>query len=132
MNTFIIDLTHGGVKIAIELSKLAKKLKDNENNSEYTLYETIYAYDLYNTLKEEDKLLLQVYNIIILKELLDLFIQNGLLINDDLKRAYTEEELQTLFKEHFDMWHIGLSELSHTMYIDLAEQTKAIYDKIAE
>ena len=72
MNTFIIDLTHGGVKIAIELSKLAKKLKDNENNSEYTLYETIYAYDLYNTLKEEDKLLLQVYNIIILKDLEDL------------------------------------------------------------
>ena len=66
------------------------------------------------------------------EELLDLFIQNGLLINDDLKRAYTEEELQTFFKEHFDMWHIGLSELSHTMYIDLAEQTKAIYDKIAE
>ena len=65
------------------------------------------------------------------EELLDLFIQNGLLINDDLKRAYTEE-LQTLFKEHFDMWHIGLLELSHTMYIDLAEQTKAIYDKIAE
>ena len=38
------------------------------------------------------------------EELLDLFIQNGLVINDDLKEAYTEEELQTLFQEHFDMW----------------------------
>ena len=66
------------------------------------------------------------------EELLDLFIQNGLVINDDLKEAYTEEELQTLFQEHFDMWRTGLSALSHTMYIDLAEQTKAIYDKIAE
>ena len=66
------------------------------------------------------------------EELLDLFIQNGLVINDDLKEAYTEEELQTLFQEHFDMWRAGLSALSHTMYIDLAEQTKAIYDKIAE
>lgn len=71
MNAFIIDLTHGGVKIAIELSKLAKK-PNNENNSKYALYETVYAYDLYNTLKEEDKLLLQVYNIIILKDLDDL------------------------------------------------------------
>ena len=66
------------------------------------------------------------------EELLDLFIQNGLVINDDLKEAYTEEELQTLFQEHFDMWRTGLSALSHTMYIDLAEQAKAIYDKIAE
>lgn len=65
-------------------------------------------------------------------ELLDLFIQNGLVINDDLKEAYTEEELQTLFKEHFDMWHTGLSAHSYTAYIDLAEQTKEIYDKIAE
>lgn len=66
------------------------------------------------------------------KELLDLFIQNGLVINDELKATYTEEELQDLFKERFEMWHIGMSAMSHTMYIDLAEQTKVIYDKIAE
>lgn len=65
-------------------------------------------------------------------ELLDLFIRNGSVINDDLKASYTEEELQVLFKGHFDMWHTGLSALSSTMYIDLAEQTKVIYDKIAE
>lgn len=65
-------------------------------------------------------------------ELLDLFIRNGLVINDDLKASYTEEELQVLFKGHFDMWHTGLSALSSTMYIDLAEKTKVIYDKIAE
>ena len=65
-------------------------------------------------------------------ELLALFVQNGLVIHNDLKRAYTEEELEALFKEHFDIWHLGLSELSHTMYLDLAQQTKAIYDKIAE
>jgi len=66
------------------------------------------------------------------KELLDLFIQNGLVINDDLKASFTEEELQTLFKENFHLWHTGVSAHSHTMYCDLAEQTKAIYDKIAE
>ena len=66
------------------------------------------------------------------KELLDLFIQNGLVIDDDLKTSYTEEELQNLFKENFDLWHTGVSAHSHTMYIDLAEQTKEIYDKITE
>lgn len=66
------------------------------------------------------------------KELLELFIQNGLVINDDLKATYTEEELQTLFKENFDLWHTGVSAHSHTMYIDLAEQTKEVYEKIVE
>lgn len=64
------------------------------------------------------------------KELLDLFIQNGLVINDDLKASFTEEELQKLFKENFHLWHTGVSAHSYTMYIDLAEQTKVIYDKI--
>ena len=65
------------------------------------------------------------------EELLDLFIQNGLVINDDLKASFTDEELQTLFKENFHLWHTGVSARSHTMYCDLAEQTKAIFDKIA-
>ena len=66
------------------------------------------------------------------KELLDIFIKNGLVINDDLKASYTEEELQNLFKENFDLWHTGVSAHSYTMYIDLAEQTKVIFDKITE
>lgn len=66
------------------------------------------------------------------KELLDLFIQNGLVINDDLKNEYEEEELQILFKEHFNMWCKGVSLFSHTIYIDLAEKTKVIYDKLVE
>ena len=65
-------------------------------------------------------------------ELLDLFIQNGLVVNDDLKTSHTEEELQKLFKENFDLWHTGVSAHSYTAFIDLAEQTKVIYDKIAE
>ena len=42
------------------------------------------------------------------EELLDLFIQNGLVISDELKQSYTEEELQSLFKEHFALWHTGV------------------------
>lgn len=66
------------------------------------------------------------------EELLDLFIENGLVINDDLKASYTEEELRATFKEHFALWHTGVSAHSYTAYIDLAEQTKEIYDKITE
>lgn len=66
------------------------------------------------------------------KELLDLFIQNGLVISDEMRASFTEEELQNLFKENFHLWHTGVSAHSYTMYIDLAEQTKVIYDKIAE
>ena len=66
------------------------------------------------------------------EELLNLFIENGLVINDGLKASFTEEEIQILFKEQFDLWHRGISAMSHTMYKDLAEQTKEIYDKITE
>ncbi len=66
------------------------------------------------------------------EELLALFLQNGLTINDDLKASFTEEELQTLFKENFHLWHTGVSAHSHTMYCDLAEQTKAVFDQIME
>ena len=65
------------------------------------------------------------------EELLDLFIQNGLVISDELKQSYTEEELQSLFKEHFALWHTGVVSMDYTVYMDLAEQTKAIFDKIA-
>ena len=42
MDCLVIDLTHGGVKIAISLVKTKK-------------YDTVYAYDIYKTLKPIDK-----------------------------------------------------------------------------
>ena len=66
------------------------------------------------------------------EELLDVFIRNGLVISDELEASFTEEEIQKLFKEQFGLWHIGVSSMSHTMYMDLAEQTKVIYDKITD
>lgn len=41
MDALVIDATHGGVKLAIEFSKLGK-------------YESVFLYDIYNTLKEEE------------------------------------------------------------------------------
>ena len=65
-------------------------------------------------------------------ELLDLFIQNGLIISDELKQSFTEEELQSLFKDNFALWHTGESLMDYTAYIDLAEQTKTIYESIVD
>ena len=48
MNNLVIDLTHGGVKIAISLAKKGKN---------------VLAYDLYNTLKSIDAKMLQVYDV---------------------------------------------------------------------
>ena len=48
MNNLVIDLTHGGVKIAVSLAKKGK---------------AVLAYDLYNTLKDDDAKMLDAYNV---------------------------------------------------------------------
>ena len=55
MNAFLVDLTHGGVKIS---SKLAKSGE----------YENVFAYDLYGTLKEEDENFLKACGVRVLKD----------------------------------------------------------------
>ena len=59
MNILVIDLTHGGVKIAVSLAKKGEK---------------VYCYDIYNTLKDVDRRMLEVYNVrlIELKDLKEL------------------------------------------------------------
>ncbi len=59
MNNLVIDMTHGGVKIAISLAKKE---------------ETVYAYDIYNTLKSIDKKMLDEYNV----KIIDLDYLNNL------------------------------------------------------
>ena len=56
MNVFLVDLTHGGVKISSELAKSGK-------------YEKVFAFDIYNTLKKEDEDLLNTYDVNIIKGL---------------------------------------------------------------
>lgn len=67
MNSLVIDMTHGGVKIAVSLAK-----KD----------ETVYAYDIYNTLKSVDKKMLAIYNV----KIIDLdYLKN---LNGNLRVIY--------------------------------------------
>ena len=55
MKALVIDLTHGGITISIELSNLG--------------FSEIYAYDIYNTLNENEKFQIESNNIILLKNL---------------------------------------------------------------
>lgn len=48
MHYLVIDMTHGGVKIAISLAKKGKY---------------VYAYDIYNTLSDIDRRMLEIYNV---------------------------------------------------------------------
>jgi len=73
MDALVVDLTHGGVKIALELRKLEQ-------------FGNVYAYDIYNTLKEDEKHRLHSYNIKLLDNENDLknYILN-FIDNNDLK-----------------------------------------------
>ena len=48
MNNLVIDVTHGGVKIAVSLAKKGKN---------------VLVYDIYNTIKSIDLKMLAVYNV---------------------------------------------------------------------
>ena len=69
MNAFLVDLTHGGVKISSELAKSGE-------------YENVFAYDLYGTLKEEDENFLKACGVRVLKdrddfkEAIDSYLEN--------------------------------------------------------
>ena len=57
MNNLVIDMTHGGVKIAISLAKKGRN---------------VLAYDIYNTLKRIDLKMLEIYNVMLLNDLSEL------------------------------------------------------------
>lgn len=52
MNYLVMDLTHGGVKIAVSLAKKGKN---------------VLAYDIYNTLNDIDRRMLEIYDVMIIE-----------------------------------------------------------------
>ncbi|MGC9516833.1 MAG: coenzyme F430 synthase [Methanomicrobiales archaeon] len=56
MKVLIVDMTHGGIKIALEF------LKNDKNK--------VYAYDIYKTLKKQDKKLLQDKGLVFVNEVI--------------------------------------------------------------
>lgn len=86
-------------------------LLNNENTKKYT-------YDELNSFTTND--------------LFEIFLDNGLIINEDLKKIFNEEELETYFKSEFNTLHKGVTTRSDKMYLELANETKKIYDKLTE
>ena len=103
MNNLVIDLTHGGVKIAISLAKKGKN---------------VLAYDLYNTLNTIDSKMLEIYDVelIQLEDLtqfkgdmnviypihMPLSFDEIMSYNPDLK--FTFESHHEIIKEILDDW----------------------------
>ena len=75
----IIDLTHGGVKIATEISKTQN-------------FKEVYVFDIYNTLSDSDSDLLNSYNIKILDNLKNL--KGNILIASPIHLPLTNEEIK--------------------------------------
>lgn len=113
MNILVIDLTHGGVKIAVSLAKKGKN---------------VYCYDIYNTLKDIDRRMLDVYNVKLI-ELEDLKKFNGdlkviypihlPLSNDDIKKY--NPDLNYTFTTHHEAigellanWGEGINKIEIT------------------
>lgn len=63
-------------------------------------------------------------------QLLDLFISNGLEIDESLVADLGFEAIQEIFKLEFQHWRRGISSLSHLPYFELAHQTAEIYARI--
>lgn len=80
MDCLVIDLTHGGVKIAISLKKK-------------NIFNNIYCYDIYNTLNDIDSRILEVFNIKIVK-LEDLKNLNELTVVYPIHLPLTKKEIK--------------------------------------
>ncbi|KZX15008.1 UDP-N-acetylmuramate--L-alanine ligase [Methanobrevibacter cuticularis] len=104
MDVLIIDLTHGGVKIAIELKKIGN-------------FKHIFVYDIYNTLKNPDRNLLESYDIELVEDMELLNNCNNLLVINPIHSPFNiTEELKNT-----DSTKKGnIKEISHHKAINLA------------
>lgn len=65
-------------------------------------------------------------------ELYELFIENGLVINEELQETFTQEELAALLKSEFYLLCRGGTMRSHRMYCLLAEETQRVYNELTK
>ena len=79
MNYLVMDLTHGGVKIAISLAKIGKN---------------VLAYDIYNTLNDIDRRMLEIYDVylITLEDLKD--FKGDICVISPVHLPLTEEDIK--------------------------------------
>ena len=106
MDCLVIDLTHGGVKIAISLVKTKR-------------YDTIYAYDIYKTLNPIDKKMLDVYGVKVIDlETINKNIKNLTVVSpihlplseEDIKKEINNPNINYTFLNHHEAVSLILNE----------------------
>lgn len=83
-----------------------------------------------NDKKEEKKYTDEEFSEMSAMELYDVFLENGLEVDEDLQKTLTKDQLAEMFKSEFDLLVKGVSSRGHIGYMKMAEDTKAIYEKI--
>lgn len=66
------------------------------------------------------------------KELYEVFIDNGLNLDEELKTYLTDEQIGEMLKEEFDLLVSGNTSRSHSMYLRFAKEVKRVYELIAK
>lgn len=122
MDVLVVDLTHGGVLIALELQKLGQ-------------FDNIYAYDIYNTLTKDKKHRLDSYNVKLLANREDIlnYINNS--VNNDSVNKSVELLVVNPVHSYFNIFdtinndnndkyiinkdHISIKEITHHQAVNL-------------
>ena len=63
-------------------------------------------------------------------ELTDLFVANGLVIDEEFREIMTKEEFQELFKRNLFLFSQGITTYGHVIYSTLADSAKEVYEKL--
>ena len=103
MNNLVVDLTHGGVKIAVSLKKKG---------------ENVLAYDIYNTLKDEERRMLEAYGVELLDDLGDLENFNG--------------RMKVIYPVHLPLTHEEISENNPDLDYTFITHHEAIREILGE
>ncbi|TJX59276.1 hypothetical protein E8P77_21535 [Soehngenia saccharolytica] len=63
-------------------------------------------------------------------DLYEVLINNGLQVNEDLKKELTDEQLAEYIKSDFNLLKNGATSRSHAGYKEMADDIKKIYESI--
>lgn len=99
MNNLVIDLTHGGVKIAISLAKKGRN---------------VLAFDIYNTLKDIDRQMLEIYDVYLLKSLNELCEYRG--------------DMRVIYPIHLPLTHEEIMENNPNLNYSFLTHHEAVFE----
>lgn len=66
------------------------------------------------------------------EELYELFIHNGLVVDEELRRYMSDKQIADMLKKEFDMLITGFPQRSHSMYLRFAKEVQIVYEQMME